>query len=76
MGNSALDEAQFQGRTRRPTVMDMRFRGDPWVEDRADGTLFLCLGNYPLATVQALTIDQPHFNQVLSRLRQGSRGRG
>jgi hypothetical protein len=55
--------------------MDRRFRGDPWVEDRHDGTLSLCLGNYSLAELQALALDLPHLNQLLDRLRQGPRTR-
>ncbi len=61
---------------RRPTVMDRRFRGDAWVEDRHDGTLSLYLGNYRLARLRALPIDLPYLNQLLDRLRQAPRARG
>ena len=76
MGNSSSVQTQVRRPARRPTVMDRRFRGDPWVEDRHDGTLSLYLGNYPLAALQALALDLPHLNQLLERLRQGPRTRG
>jgi hypothetical protein len=75
MANSFLSLATPQQAGRRPTVLDRRFRGDAWVEDAHDGTLSLCLGNYPLAALHALTLDQPHLNQVLDRLRQPPRTR-
>jgi hypothetical protein len=50
--------------------MDLRFRGDACVIDACDGTLTLCLGNYPLAPVLGLPLDLPHFNALLERLRQ------
>lgn len=53
----------------RPSLLDLRFTGDPWVVDRADGTFSLCLGDYCLARVAGTTFDQPSFNQVLDRLR-------
>jgi hypothetical protein len=56
--------------------MDPRFCGDPWVEDRCDGTLCLCVGNYPLAALRGLALDLPHLNQVFNRLRQATRERG
>lgn len=56
--------------------MDRRFRGDPWVEDRHDGTLSLYLGNYCLAALHAPALDLPHLNQLLDRLRQTPRARG
>jgi hypothetical protein len=60
---------------RRPTVTDLRFRGDAWVEDACDGTLSLYLGNYPLAALRGLAFDLPHLNQVVDRLRQEPRAR-
>jgi hypothetical protein len=75
MGNSLVGLATPRQAIRRPTVMDRRFRGDAWVEDAHDGTLALCLGNYPLAALQALSLDLPHLNQILDRLRQPPRTR-
>jgi hypothetical protein len=50
--------------------MDPRFRGDPWVEEGYDGTLSLCLGNYPLAALPGSPLDLPHLNALLRRLRR------
>jgi len=49
--------------------MDMRFQGDPWLEDARDGTLSVCVGNYPLAVLRGLSLDLPHLNGLLERLR-------
>jgi hypothetical protein len=57
----------------RPSVLDIRFTGDPWVVDRNDGTFTICLGDTCLAGVRGVTFDLPSFNQVLDRIR--SRGR-
>jgi hypothetical protein len=70
MGNSFPGQALLRRSTKRPTVMDLRFRGDAWVEDQRDGTLSLCLGNYSLAAVRGSALDLPHLNTLLSRLRQ------
>jgi hypothetical protein len=76
MGDSSGRQALPRRLARRPTVMDRRFRGDPWVEDRHDGTLSLYIGNYCLAGLRALALDLPHLNQLLDRLRQPPRSRG
>ena len=76
MGNSSRGQTLLRRAARRPTVMDRRFRGDPWLEDQHDGTLSLYLGNYPLAALHALALDLPYFNQLLERLRQAPRTRG
>jgi hypothetical protein len=74
MGNSPPAQALLRRRAHRPTVMDQRFRGDPWL-DGQDGVLHLYLGNFRLAVLPGLDLDLPHLNQLLDRLRQGPRGR-
>jgi hypothetical protein len=74
MVRSSAKQALLKRRTNRPTILDRRFRGDPWVEDRRDGTLALYLGNYRLANLPGLPLDQPHLNQLLERLRQEKSG--
>jgi len=74
MGTTRMRDS-FPGQARlrkakRPTVTDLRFRGDAWVESRCDGTLSVCLGNYHLTALHGSTLDLPHFNNLLSRLRQ------
>ena len=56
-------------RTVRPSVMDLRFTGDPWVVG-GDGGASLCLDGYQLATLSALSFDLPSLNQTLYRLRR------
>jgi hypothetical protein len=53
----------------RPSLLDLRFTGDPWIVDHNDGTFKLCLGDYCLVGIAGVTFDLPSFNQVLDRLR-------
>jgi hypothetical protein len=54
----------------RPSLLDLRFTGDPWIEDHQDGTASLCLDDYPLARIDVLCVDVPSFYQFLTRMRQ------
>jgi len=61
----------------RPSLLDLRFTGDPWIVDRKDGTFTLCLGDYCLVGIHGVTFDLPSLNQALDRLRnRRSRRRG
>ena len=53
----------------RPSLIDPRFTGDPWIVDGQNGTFALCLGDYCLAGIRGVTFDLPSFNQVFERLR-------
>src|SRR5262249_5015121 len=53
----------------RPSLIDPRFTGDPWIVEGEDGSFALYLGDYCLAGIHGLTIDLPSFNQVFERLR-------
>lgn len=57
-------------RSVRPSLLDLRFTGDPWVVDHADGTASVRLDNYRLARLQMLPFDLPSLNQLLLQLRQ------
>jgi hypothetical protein len=57
-------------RSVRPSLLDLRFTGDPWIVDHRDGTASLCLDDYHLARIEVLFVDVPSFYQVLMRLRQ------
>jgi hypothetical protein len=57
----------------RPSVLDARFRGDPWLEPGEEGTVSLCLGNFSLATLSAVEFDRPALNTILLRLREPAR---
>jgi hypothetical protein len=57
-------------RSVRPSLLDLRFTGDPWVVDHQDGTASVRLDNYRLARIQALPFDLPSLNHLLLQLRQ------
>ncbi len=57
-------------RTVRPSVLDLRFTGDPWVVARADGGASLCLDEYQLTNLSALPLDLPSLNRTLCHLRR------
>jgi hypothetical protein len=57
-------------RSVRPSLLDVRFTGDPWVVDHADGTASVRLDNYRLARIQTMPFDLPSLNQLLLQLRQ------
>lgn len=53
----------------RPSLLDLRFTGDPWVVDLADGTASVRLDDYPLARIQTMPFDLPSLNRLLLQLR-------
>lgn len=57
-------------RNLRPSLLDLRFTGDPWVVDHEDGTASVRLDNFRLARIQTLPFDLPSFNHLLLQLRQ------
>jgi hypothetical protein len=57
-------------RSIRPSLLDLRFTGDPWVVGNEDGTASICLDNYLLTNVQTLPFDVPSLNHLLLQLRQ------
>jgi hypothetical protein len=54
----------------RPSLIDLRFTGDPWVEER-DDTAAVCLGGYPLTHLDVSPFDLPSLNRWLHHLRYG-----
>jgi hypothetical protein len=56
-------------RPRRPSLLEPRLVGDPWVISQAEEILTLCFNDWPLATVRGLPLDLPSFNHLLERLR-------
>jgi|GEM_PF-3466766 hypothetical protein len=54
----------------RPSLLDLRFTGDPWVVDHKDGTAWVQLDNYRLARIPIMSFDLPSLNQLLLQLRQ------
>jgi hypothetical protein len=57
-------------RSVRPSLLDLRFTGDPWVVvDQPEGTISLRLDNYRLARIHTLPCDVPSLNSLLLQLR-------
>lgn len=56
-------------KTVRPSLLDLRFKGDVWLVSQRDGPPALFLGGYQLVTVTALSLDLPTLNQLLDRAR-------
>lgn len=54
----------------RPSLLDSRFSGDPWIVDRGSGPFAICLGNYPLAWIEGLAFDLPSLNHQFLNLRR------
>ncbi len=57
-------------RSVRPSLVDLRFSGDPWVVAHPDGSASLLLNNFRLARILSLPLDVPSFNSMLLQLRQ------
>jgi hypothetical protein len=53
----------------RPSLLDLRFTGDPWIVKSSAGPCKLCLGDTCLAGINAIGIDLPSLNLVLDRMR-------
>jgi hypothetical protein len=56
-------------RPSRPSLLDLRFTGDPWIEADGEGVAALCLANFRLAAIALLPLDLPSFNDAFHRLR-------
>jgi hypothetical protein len=53
----------------RPSLLESRLAGDPWIIPHDAETLALCFDDWPLAAVGGLPLDLPFFNHLLERLR-------
>jgi hypothetical protein len=63
-------------RSTRPSLLDVRFTGDPWVASGPEGAAALCLDDYCLVRVIVSPLDVPSFYQTVLRMRQARcRGR-
>jgi hypothetical protein len=56
-------------RATRPSLLDLRFTADPWIEMSADGRLVMRLGGYSIASINGSPIDLPVLNGLLDRIR-------
>ena len=59
----------FQFRTVRPSLLDLRFCGDAWIAEYADGKFAIYLGNYCVTTVEAGALDVPSLNSLFDMMR-------
>jgi hypothetical protein len=57
-------------RSVRPSLLDLRFTGDPQVVDHRDGSASVQLDNYTLAQIDIVSFDAPSLNRLLLQLRQ------
>ncbi|HEY7315424.1 MAG TPA: hypothetical protein VH643_39205 [Gemmataceae bacterium] len=57
-------------RSVRPSLLDLRFTGDPCILDQQDGTASLRLDNYRLARIPTSPFDLPSLNSLFLQLRQ------
>jgi hypothetical protein len=53
----------------RPSLLDVRFTGDPWIVPDEDGSAALCLDGYRLVELRVLALDLPSLNLALNRMR-------
>jgi hypothetical protein len=65
-----ISERGVRLRSTRPSLLDLRFTGDPWVVAHEDGTASVRLDNYRLAGIRTVPFDVPSLNQLLLQLRQ------
>jgi len=57
-------------RASRPSLIDLRFKGDPWVVSHG-AVAAVCLGDYPMSQIAASPVDLPSLNRTLQQVRLG-----
>jgi hypothetical protein len=55
----------------RPSLLDLRFKGDACVVGQCDGRASLCLGDYRLLQLDVSPLDLPGLNRMLGQVRLG-----
>jgi hypothetical protein len=55
----------------RPSLIDLRFKGDPWVVAKEEEQAAVCLGDYSLGKVAVSPLDVPSLNRCLLQVRFG-----
>ena len=60
-------------RAERPSLLDQRFSGDPWIVDHLDGSASVRLGDYALATLALCAFDLTALNRLWTELRYRAR---
>jgi hypothetical protein len=59
----------YRVRAVRPSLIDPRFTGDPWIVDHGDGTASVRLDDYPITALSLGAFDLPALNRVWTELR-------
>jgi hypothetical protein len=54
----------------RPSLIDLRFKGDPWVVQR-EKHASVCLGDFPMGQVNVSPLDVPSLNRAFQQVRLG-----
>jgi hypothetical protein len=54
----------------RPSLIDLRFKGDPWVVVK-ERDAAVCLGDFSLGQVSVSPLDVPSLNRFLLQVRFG-----
>jgi hypothetical protein len=57
-------------RSSRPSLIDLRFKGDPWVVSE-ETLASVCLGDFPLGQINVSPLDVPSLNRFLMQVRLG-----
>jgi len=55
----------------RPSLIDLRFKGDPWVVAREQRQAAVCLGDFSMGQVSVSPLDVPSLNRFLLQVRFG-----
>ena len=53
----------------RPSLLDLRFTGDPWIVPQEDDVCAICLGDTRLGGIRAGLLDLPSLNSAIERMR-------
>jgi hypothetical protein len=55
----------------RPSFIDLRFKGDPWVVRKEQQAAVVCLGDFTMGQVTVSPLDVPSLNRALLQVRFG-----
>jgi hypothetical protein len=55
----------------RPSLIDLRFKGDPWVVRKEQEAAVVCLGDFSMGQVTVSALDVPSLNRALLQVRYG-----
>jgi hypothetical protein len=53
----------------RPSLLDLRLAGDPWVVEQGEEQLAVCFNDWQLTNLSGLALELPSLNRLLDRMR-------